>query len=251
METRVCPINNAFYDYLGHGWVSADDHPIALLRAENRVRNPWISRIVDQHFPEGADVLDVGCGAGFLTHTLAAAGHRPTGLDLSSSSLEVARQNDATGKARYVEGSAIELPFPDRSFDVVCAMDLLEHVEDPARVIAEASRVLRPGGLFFFHTFNRNPLSWFLIIKGVDWFVPQAIENMHVYSLFIRPQELETICADHQLCCEEWRGLIPDWTHRSFWRLVFTRRIASDFRFRFVESLATGYCGYARKHDVP
>jgi 2-polyprenyl-6-hydroxyphenyl methylase/3-demethylubiquinone-9 3-methyltransferase len=240
-------INNDFYHALGQDWVDRDNHPIALLRAENRVRNPWIVQTIGHQFPM-ADVLDVGCGAGFLTHALAQAGHRVAGLDLSESSLQVAQASDPTQSVRYVTGSAMALPFPDQSFDAVCAMDLLEHVEEPNQVIAEASRVLRPGGLFFFHTFNRNPLSWLVILKGVDWFVPQAIPQMHLYRLFIRPSELARGCSEVDLSVQQMRGLVPDPSHASFWRLLLKRRIGADFRFRFVRSLATGYCGWARKN---
>ena len=74
------------------------------------------------------------------------------GLDTTPESLEVARQHDRTSSVRYHLGDACALPYADHSFDVVCAMDLLEHVEEPAPLIAEVERVLRPDGLFFFHT---------------------------------------------------------------------------------------------------
>lgn len=247
MEAHPRSINNAFYDDLGREWLEAHAHPIALLRAENRLRNPWICQVVREHFDGPVRALDVGCGAGFLTHALAQEGHHVTGLDLSVSSLEVARSLDPSGLAQYVVGSATELPFEDASFEVVCAMDLLEHVEDPQRVIAEAARVLKPGGLFFFHTFNRNPLSWLIILKGVDWFVPSAIPNMHVYRLFIKPRELSQWCKASGMETLGFKGVVPDFTHRSFWRLLTHRTIDPDFRFRWVNSLATGYSGLAKK----
>jgi 2-polyprenyl-6-hydroxyphenyl methylase/3-demethylubiquinone-9 3-methyltransferase len=247
MEADSTCINNAFYDDLGRGWLEAQAHPIALLRAENTLRNPWICQVVQEHFDRPVAALDVGCGAGFLTHALAGRGHRVTGLDLSASSLQIAQSSDPTGSAQYVVGSATALPFADQSFEVVCAMDLLEHVEDPQRVIAEASRVLKPGGLFFFHTFNRNPLSWLIILKGVDWFVPAAIPNMHVYRLFIKPGELTQWCTQSGLRAQVLKGVVPDFSRRSFWRLLVRRTIDPDFRFRFVKSLATGYSGFATK----
>ena len=150
MESRV---NNAFYDELGDEWNHRCDHPIALLRAENRVRNPWILQEIGARIGAQAHVLDIGCGAGLLTNELAAHGHKATGVDLSEPSLEVARRSDKTKSVQYLNANGYALPCADKTFDAVAAMDVLEHVEKPEQLIKEASRVLKPGGLFFFHTF--------------------------------------------------------------------------------------------------
>lgn len=233
-------INNAFYDELQEGWYNDKSHPIALLRAENAIRNPWILETIG---PEPRQVLDIGCGAGLLTNSLALAGHHVTGVDLSVSSLEVARQRDTTQSVRYLQANAMELGDSPESFDVVCAMDFLEHVEQPQAIVALASRLLRPNGLFFFHTFNRNWLSYLLIIKGVDWFVPNSPPHMHVYSLFIKPQELSNWCADQNLAIQSLRGLSPRPTLRG----LLSRQIQRDLQFRWTRSLLTGYLGYAVK----
>lgn len=236
-------INNAFYEDLGDLWYTAFNHPVALLRAENAVRIPWI---LSEIGTSPRSVLDIGCGAGLLTNALSSVGHETTGIDLSTSSLETARRHDKTQKVHYLEANAYSLPFKDASFDVCCAMDVLEHVEDPGLLIAEASRVLKPNGLFFFHTFNRNPLSYFLIIKGVDWFVQNAPKNMHVYPLFIKPRELEELFQIYKLRSLKWVGLRPAFT-RAFLQLLLTRKVPKNFSFRFSNSLATGYCGLAQK----
>ncbi len=247
MERKKSPntINNAFYDDLNEMWIASQDHPIALLRAENALRNPWIAKVIEEVHPHPCSVLDIGCGGGYLTNSLARKGHWVTGVDLSDQSLEIARKSDTTGSVEYVRGSAYSLPYADGSFDVVCAMDLLEHVEKPAQVVAEASRVLKKGGLFFFHTFNRNLLSYFMIIKGVEWCFANAPQNMHVYPLFIKPEELSNICENHGLTVQEIKGVRPDFKASSFWKMVLTRKVHSDFRFIFTSSLKTGYSGYA------
>jgi 2-polyprenyl-6-hydroxyphenyl methylase / 3-demethylubiquinone-9 3-methyltransferase len=240
-------INNAFYDSLKEDWYTSNDHPIALLRAENKVRIPWVIQEIEQRFSHPVNILDVGCGAGFLTNALAEKGHDVKGIDLSATSLDVARQHDRTNSVDYLHGDAYALPFASESFDVVAAMDILEHVEDPRRLIQEASRVLRKKGIFFFHTFNRNWISYLLIIKGVDWFVRNAPKNMHVYSLFIKPEELRKICLSFSLQIYQQRGFIPDIQRLAFWKMGFTRRIPEDFSFKFTRSLLTGYCGFAVK----
>lgn len=241
-------INNDFYEELKEGWYTAIDHPIALLRAENAVRAPWVAEVLQEHFRGSTNVLDVGCGAGFLSNYLAQKNHQVTAIDLSQSSLEVAKQYDSTSSVKYIHADAYQLPFADACFDVICAMDILEHVEHPARLIQEASRVLKPRGIFFFHTFNRTWLSHLIVIKGVDWLVPNAPKHMHVYDLFITPEELKLLCQKEHLQVELLSGFMPDIWTKVFWASLFTRKVHENLRFKFVDSLLTGYCGFAIKH---
>lgn len=242
------PINNAFYDELSEKWFQSEDHPVALLRAENQLRNPWIHQMIQKQLSKSCKVLDLGCGAGFLTSYLAELGHDATGIDLSEESLKIAQKHDPSQRVNYLRASADAVPFENESFDVVCAMDLLEHVHNPASVIKEASRVLKKQGLFFFHTFNRNLLSYLMVIKGVDWCFYQPPANMHVYPLFIKPKELESICLSHQLKVEQMLGVRPDFNSKAFWKLLFQRKVSQNFRFIFTSSLKTGYSGYAVKN---
>ena len=249
MEEQTGPktlINNAFYDTLSEGWYTAQNHPVALLRAENRLRTPWVIGEIKKRFLK-ASVLDVGCGAGFLTNALAMEGFETFGIDLSKESLAVAKKFDETKTVDYRYANAYALPFPDERFDVVSALDVLEHVEEPNRLISEASRVLKPGGLFFFHTFNRNLLSYLIIIKGVDWFVQNAPKHMHVYPLFIKPKELNRHCEHAHLKILSFRGMRPNFLSRPFWKMLLTRELSDEFSFCFSKSLTTGYCGIAEK----
>ena len=250
MERKGQGVNNAYYDTLEEKWYQACDHPIALLRAENALRVPWIIEKIRSRVQQKCKFLDIGCGAGFLCNPMAAVGHEVVGIDLSPSSLNEAQKRDATKKVQYVVGAAEELPFPDKSFDVVSALDLLEHVENPAKVIAEASRVLRPGGLFFFHTFNRNFLSWLLVIKAVEWCVPNTPPRNHVYGFFITPDELQEMCSKNDLNVAEMLGMRPVFLSQGFWKSIFSRKVASDFLFTFTESLKTGFLGFAVKTNV-
>ncbi|HXF28508.1 MAG TPA: bifunctional 2-polyprenyl-6-hydroxyphenol methylase/3-demethylubiquinol 3-O-methyltransferase UbiG [Chlamydiales bacterium] len=242
-------INNDFYEMLQDGWYTASNHPVGLLRAENAVRNPWIANEIKKRVGKGALVLDIGCGAGLLTNYLALNGCDVSGIDISANSLEIARQYDATKKVRYVVANAYELPFHDESFDVVCAMDVLEHVEKPEQLIHEAARVLKPGGLFFFHTFNRNFLSYLVAIKGIEWFVKNAPKNMHVYDLFIKPKELRAMMQKELLEVTFLTGLVPCFWKSSFWKMLFTGIVPDNFRFTFMNNTMTGYCGIAKKQE--
>jgi 2-polyprenyl-6-hydroxyphenyl methylase/3-demethylubiquinone-9 3-methyltransferase len=244
------PVNNAIYDGLGERWYEAQDDPIALLRAETEHRTPWIVDHIERRFERPiVRVLDVGCGAGFLANRLAERGFDVTGLDASRASLAVAARHDVTRTVHYDVGDAYHLPYGDASFDAVCAMDFLEHVGDPARVIAECSRVLAPRGTFLFHTFNRTFLSWLVVIKGVEWFVKNTPKDLHVHSFFRTPEEVRGMCEESGLVLAEVRGQMPDVLSWAFLRMLVTGVVPRDFAFRATSSLATGYMGVADKRD--
>jgi 2-polyprenyl-6-hydroxyphenyl methylase / 3-demethylubiquinone-9 3-methyltransferase len=243
-------INNEWYADLGERWYRAEDTPIALLRAESRHRNPWIAdEIVRLLGPSPQRVLDLGCGAGFLANHLAAAGHHVTGIDTTAENLSVARAHDATQTASYELGDACALPYADASFDVVCAMDLLEHVGEPEKLLAEVGRVLRPGGVFFFHTFNRTKAAHLIVIKGVDWFVANAPKNLHVIDLFRTPAEVTAMCERAGLDVTLLRGSRPRFRW-PLWRMLATGKVGDDFAFTWTKSLAIGYTGCARRSAI-
>jgi 2-polyprenyl-6-hydroxyphenyl methylase/3-demethylubiquinone-9 3-methyltransferase len=245
------PVNNDWYADLGARWYTARDTPIALLRAESRHRNPWIAHeIVRERGDARCRILDLGCGAGFLANYLGELGHAVTGLDTTAESLTVARHHDRSGRVHYEVGDACALPFPDGSFDVVCAMDLLEHVEDPERLIAEASRVLTPSGLLFFHTFNRNWLSHLIVIKGVELFVKNTPKDLHVLRLFRTPREVDAMLAGSGLEIVELLGSRPRFRW-PLWRMLLTGSVGDDFAFTFTPSTRLGFTGYARKLEAP
>jgi 2-polyprenyl-6-hydroxyphenyl methylase/3-demethylubiquinone-9 3-methyltransferase len=239
-------VNNAIYDTLGARWYDAKDDPVALLRAESRHRNPWVSRRIEELVGKPVSVLDMGCGAGFLSNHLADLGHVVTGVDQAPDSLAVAARHDRTRSVDYRAGDVYSLPFADGRFDVVCAMDLLEHLEDPERAVAEAARLLAPSGLFFFHTFSRTFLAWLVVIKGVEWFVKNTPPDMHVLRLFVRPDELAAMGRRHGLEPLEMHGSRPR-LGAPFWKMLATGVVSDDFEFKFVRSTRLGYTGVAQK----
>ncbi|TAL35752.1 MAG: 3-demethylubiquinone-9 3-O-methyltransferase [Spirochaetes bacterium] len=240
-------VNNDFYDSYGDRWYTAHDDPVALLRAEGRIKNAWITETIRGKFgEEKITVLDVACGGGFLANRLAAEGHTVTGVDISHSSLAAAAARDATRSVRYLQADGYRLPFADGSFRVVCMMDFLEHVEDRQAVIREASRVLVPGGLFFFHTINRNVFAWFLIIKCVEWFVRNTPHHMHVLRLFTKPREIREMCRRSGLDVVEIRGIRPR-LNADLIRIPLTGVVGEGFGFTFTPLTLFSFIGYARK----
>ncbi|MEI8027440.1 MAG: bifunctional 2-polyprenyl-6-hydroxyphenol methylase/3-demethylubiquinol 3-O-methyltransferase UbiG [Pseudomonadota bacterium] len=237
-------VNNEFYNLYGDRWYTAKDDPIALLRAETRVKLPWVlSKLKSLDFsPAKTAILDVGCGAGFLANPLASEGFQVTGIDMSDDSLSVARRFDSTKSVNYLQADAYSLPFADQTFDVVTAMDFLEHVEDPSSIIREFSRVLKPGGVFIFHTFNRNFLAYLVIIKFVEWFVKNTPKNMHILRLFIKPSELIGFCRSAGFKEDELTGIKPKFSHIS-WRDIKSGEVPDNFEFELTSSLKLSYMG--------
>lgn len=239
-------INNDVYHTYGDRWYTAFDDPVALLRAENEAKWPWVLQHIQQYHASARTLLDVGCGAGFLTNRMAREGFAVTGIDLSAESLTVAERFDATKSVKYVHADAYQLPFADASFDLVTSMDFLEHVPDPARVVRECARVLRPGGLFFYHTFNRNPIAEAVVIKFVEAFVRNTPPKLHVIDLFIRPEELLEYCAAAGLENLALTGLRPE---LSTVRLsdIISGIVPESLRFTTTKNLLISYLGVARR----
>jgi 2-polyprenyl-6-hydroxyphenyl methylase / 3-demethylubiquinone-9 3-methyltransferase len=243
-------INNEFYHGMGNGWYEAKDHPIALLRRESEVKTKWIlEELEHMHLsPSETQVLDVACGAGFLCNELARNYYKVTGVDLAADAIVVAKRFDKTETVRYLESDAGDLPFPDASFEVVTCLDFLEHITDHDRVIREISRVLKPGGTFFFHTLNRNWLSYLVVIKGVEWFVKNTPPHMHVYSMLVKPEQVETSCRKFGMPVMKWMGTRPV-LNSGFLRMLSSGRVDDDFRFTRTNSRLISYLGMAKKTD--
>ena len=139
-------------------------------------------------------VLDVGCGGGILTEALAARGAKATGIDLAEASLAVAREHAQTSKLhidyRAIAAEALAAEMPG-AFDLVCCLEMLEHVPDPESVVAACAALTRPGGTLVFSTINRNPKSYALAIVAAEHVLKLIPRGTHDYAKFIRPSELD------------------------------------------------------------
>jgi len=157
----------------------------------NPLRLDWIREKLDLH---NIVALDIGCGGGILAESLAAAGARVTGIDMAEKPLAVARlhQLESGANVDYRQATAEEMATSDAGkFDLVTCMEMLEHVPDPAHVIASAHALLRPGGHAFFSTINRNPKAFLMAIVGAEYVLRLLPAGTHEYQKFIRPSELD------------------------------------------------------------
>jgi 2-polyprenyl-6-hydroxyphenyl methylase/3-demethylubiquinone-9 3-methyltransferase len=141
----------------------------------------------------GKRILDVGCGGGILSESMAAKGAQVTGIDLGEAPLQVARLHllESGLQVNYeripVERLAAEQP---ASYDIVTCMEMLEHVPDPASVVHACSQLVKPGGHVFFSTINRNPKAYLFAIIGAEYLLRLLPKGTHDFSKFIRPSEL-------------------------------------------------------------
>ncbi len=173
----------------------------------NPLRLGWIDGLAAL---AGKRVLDVGCGGGILSESMARLGATVTGIDLSEQPLKVAKLHllESGLAVDYQSASAEEFSVRNREkFDVVTCMELLEHVPDPASTVAACATLVKPGGRVFFSTINRNPKSYLFAVIGAEYLLKMLPKGTHDYARFIRPSELSRWCRDAGLAPLELKGM--------------------------------------------
>ncbi|WP_052481103.1 bifunctional 2-polyprenyl-6-hydroxyphenol methylase/3-demethylubiquinol 3-O-methyltransferase UbiG [Gilvimarinus agarilyticus] len=173
--------------------------------------NPLRANYIDQHSPVAErEVLDVGCGGGILAEALAQRGAKVTGIDMGEAPLSVARAHAAEGalQIHYQQCTAEQLAAeqPGR-YDIVTCLEMLEHVPDPASVIAACATLVKPGGSVYFSTINRTPKAWGLAVVGAEYLLGLLPKGTHDYQKFIRPSELASYARRANLDLEDISGI--------------------------------------------
>ena len=174
--------------------------------------NPLRTNYIDSFAQlAGKTVLDVGCGGGILSEGMAQRGATVTGIDMGEAPLNVARLHALESGVSIdyrqlpVEQLAAEQP---ASFDVVTCMEMLEHVPDPASVIKACFDLVKPGGMVFFSTINRNPKAYAFAIIGAEYLLRLLPAGTHDYSKFIKPSELTRRCRAAGLDVTHMTGMV-------------------------------------------
>lgn len=173
--------------------------------------NPLRANYIDQYSPVAErEVLDVGCGGGILAEALAQRGAKVTGIDMGEAPLAVARAHAAESalQIHYQQCTAEQLAAeqPGR-YDIVTCLEMLEHVPDPASVIAACASLVKPGGSVYFSTINRTPKAWGLAVVGAEYILGLLPKGTHDYQKFIRPSELASYARRANLDLEDISGI--------------------------------------------
>ncbi|QDH12944.1 bifunctional 2-polyprenyl-6-hydroxyphenol methylase/3-demethylubiquinol 3-O-methyltransferase UbiG [Formicincola oecophyllae] len=220
----------AHFDALADEWWNPKG-PMAPLHAMNPARTDWVKAQVEKHLKPAPSqeqggqclhLLDMGCGAGLASERYARLGFDTLGCDASPSALAAARAHLAShplgrgaGTLHYHHGSAEELAAAGKTFDVVSALEIVEHVNNPAQFIKNLAALVRPGGCVALSTLNRTVKSFLVAKVGAEYVLRMVEKGTHDWRKFITPAELEAMGTQAGLRLVAMSGLNP---HGSSWR---------------------------------
>ena len=195
------------FSELAHRWWDAESE-FRPLHQINPLRLDWI----DAHARiQGTRVLDIGCGGGILSDSMARRGAHVLGIDLAAKPLKVAQLHALEAGTENVEyreiaAEALALEVPG-IFDSVTCMEMLEHVPDPSSIVTACATLVKPGGWLFFSTINRNAKAFLFAIVGAEHVLHLLPKGTHEYARFIRPSELAQWCRNAGLELADTRGM--------------------------------------------
>lgn len=207
MTANVDQQEIANFDKLAARWWNPDGEMQAL-HVINPPRVRYIARCADGL--KGKRAVDVGCGGGLLAEALAREGAQVLGVDMAADVLKVAHEHaqQAGVAVEYRQVAAEQLAAEQSGrFDLVCCLEMLEHVPDPAAILDACARALRPGGRLFVSTLNRTPAAFALAIVGAEYVARLLPKGTHRYDSFIRPSELAAWLREAGLELEDVSGL--------------------------------------------
>ncbi|MGH8727231.1 MAG: bifunctional 2-polyprenyl-6-hydroxyphenol methylase/3-demethylubiquinol 3-O-methyltransferase UbiG [Burkholderiales bacterium] len=191
--TNVDQVELDKFDAAAHNWWDRNGE-FKPLHDINPLRLDYIDGLAKL---AGKKVLDVGCGGGILSESMAARGATVTGIDLSEKAVAIAKLHlhESGLNVEYRATSAEALASEQAgNFDIVTCMELLEHVPDPASTAAACANLAKPGAHVFFSTINRNAKAYFLAVIGAEYLLRLLPRGTHRFEKFLKPSELSAMC---------------------------------------------------------
>ena len=207
----------AYYEQLASTWWDRRG-PFWPLHRLNELRSGFLRDVLSRAFARspyepqslrGIRILDVGCGGGILSESMARLGAKVHGIDVVDKNVQIATTH-ASGsglQVRYETTSAVALARRGVQFDAVLNMEVLEHVPDAAALVADCARLLRPGGVLVLATINRNLLSWLFAIVGAEYVLRWLPRGTHRWRRFVTPDELTRFVTEAGLEVRERIGV--------------------------------------------
>lgn len=201
----------AQFEAIGGQWWD-EQGPFRPLHLLNPVRLKYIIAQLENASPnklgEGR-ILDIACGGGLVTEPLARLGADVTGIDTSKNAIAAARAHAAAGGLQIdYQVCALEEFRPKQKFDVITALEILEHVADPAAFVKSAVKFLKPGGRIIFSTINRTVKSMLIAKIGAEYIANLVPRGTHDWHRFIQPAELAEYCEAAGLHMRDITGMI-------------------------------------------
>ena len=173
--------------------------------------NPLRANYIDEHSPvAGQRLVDVGCGGGILAESMAHRGATVTGIDMGEAPLSVAELHgkESGVDISYHHCTAEQLAEREAGhYDIVCCLEMLEHVPDPAAVISACADLAKPGASLYFSTINRNPKAFAFAVVGAEYILQLLPQGTHEYAKFIKPSELGGWLREAGLALQGMTGL--------------------------------------------
>jgi 2-polyprenyl-6-hydroxyphenyl methylase/3-demethylubiquinone-9 3-methyltransferase len=224
--STIDPDETLYYDRLANQWWDEGGKFWPLHRL-NRVREAYLKQQICNHFDrdasadnplQGISIVDIGCGGGILSESMTRLGATVTGIDIVQKGLQVATQHSLGQrlKIEYINCTAEELASTGQQFDVVLNMEVVEHVVELPTFMSSCAQLLKPGGITFIATINRNPLSWLFAIAGAEYILRWLPRGTHKWSKFVKPSELTSLLADNRLAVKAETGVSINPFNRRF-----------------------------------
>lgn len=199
------------FDILADQWLKQNGQYKTLYEI-NPLRLKFIVEKIKQHFQtsklEDFKLLDIGCGAGLMSNSIARLGAQVTGIDASSANIEIAKEKNA--KIEFFNYTVKELKnhFPNEKYDIILCLEVIEHVNDIRNFLPEVISLMRPNGMLIISTINRNKKAWLYTIAIAEYLLKWLPKNTHEYQKFVKPHEIEKIVNIYDKSIKEMKGII-------------------------------------------